>query len=101
MKTFTPERRRDIYLKVSKIIFDKWLMKEDAAVCLELRDIANKIINPERFLNLSLLFPEFFLYEQPTRRDGRTIWWNYNSKGAEQRVMALLFAAEMTKTEKL
>lgn len=94
-----PKEREKIYRKIAKRIAND--IGFPFAVCLELQSEAVNH-NQGYILQQSLHkhFPEFFMWNY-VRGGGDVVWFDESENGNQQRILALLLSAEMTKTENL
>ncbi len=99
MEKLTPKERREVYLAIAEVNFEK----TPVFFCVEAPDYLpipdySKVFN---FKEIKRFFPEFWLF-RPKDVFGNGVFWA--SEGGDnpttERTMALLFAAEMTKTAK-
>lgn len=103
MASLTKEQRGEIYLKAAKKIFYSPTYKY-VYCCHELMEAIGLSFFHDKFK--SEYFPEFMLFKPETLTT--SVWFNYayteetrQHENNMNRVVALLFACEMTKTENL
>lgn len=98
---FTKQQRRKIYMEIAKQIFEESLGNgfheptngEIQRICV---DLGYKMPNgyaSTPYEEIESAFPEFFLFKR-NRIGG---WWEDNYRGNNERIIALLFCAEMCK----
>lgn len=89
MKSFTPTKRAEIYLKAAEMI-DGNIGKHKGYCCHVLRDLGKFSF----WTDCEQHFPEFWSFH-PINSTGRVGWWGDDGQGKSERVLALLFAKEM------